>query len=139
MKSQYACFPNTYSGLYFDGGTGQPFSSCIAPSTLVTQLGFLEVNVSTFGVNFCSASPSKMPTLITTISGLIGVIVHIVELQLPQKLTNAGFPLPPTASYTFGSPEMIVNADLGNTAFVEYVDPVDFRQFVQWQSPYEPW
>jgi hypothetical protein len=62
-------------------------------------------------------------------SGRSGVAVHIVELQFPQKLTNAGFPLPPLASYTFGSPETIVNADLGKTAFVEYVDPVDFRQF----------
>jgi hypothetical protein len=60
-----------------------------------------------------------------------------VELQFPQKLTNAGFPLPPLASYTFGSPGTIVNADLGKIAFVEYVDPVDFRQFSQWQRLYE--
>ena len=70
-----------------------------------------------------------MPALMMTMSGRSGVAVHIVELQFPQKLMNTGFPLPPLASYTFGSPETIVNADLGKTAFVEYVDPVDFRQF----------
>lgn len=112
-----------------------PFSNCVASSTLVNQLGLLEVNVSSLGASFSSASPSKMPALITTIFDRSGVSVHIVELQFPQKLTNAGFPLPPSASYTFGSPEMIVSADLAKTAFVEYVDPVDFRQFVQWHRP----
>ena len=76
-----------------------------------------------------------MPTLTMTMSGRSGDAVHIVELQLPQKLTYAGFPLPPLTSYTFGSPETMVNADLEKIAFVEYVDPVDFRQFSQWQRP----
>lgn len=120
---------------YDGGGAGNPFSNCPAPSTLFTQLGFLEVNVSTLGASFSSTSPSKTPTLTMTISGFSGVVVHIVELQFPQKLTNAGFPLPPLASYTFGSPETMVNADLVNIAFVEYVDPVDFRQLLQWQRP----
>lgn len=135
MKIQQARFFYDYRDLYCDGGATNSFSNCAAPSTLFIQLGFLEVNVSSLGPSFSSASPSKMPTLITTISGRSGVSVHIVEPQFPQKLTNAGFPLPPSASYTFGSPEIIVNADLENIAFVEYVDPVDFRQFVQWQRP----
>ena len=66
-------------------------------------------------------------------SGLVEGVVHIVELQLPQKLTKTGVPLPPCASYTCGSPEMTLNADLENSAFVEYMDPVDFLQFWQWQ------
>lgn len=135
MNSQHV---SPYRGLYCDGGLGYQFSNCVAPSTQPSQLGFLEVNVSALGASFSMASPSKMPTLTTTISVRSGVSVHIVELQFPQKWTYAGFPLPPSASYTFGSPETIVNADLGNIAFVEYVDPVDFRQFVQWQRPCEP-
>ena len=71
-------------------------------------------------------------------SGLDGVAVHIVELQFPQKLTSTKSPLPPCPSYTLGSPEMTLNADLENSAFVVYTDPDDFLQFWQWQIACEP-
>ncbi|KFY74614.1 hypothetical protein V499_05361 [Pseudogymnoascus sp. VKM F-103] len=135
MNSQHVYL---YRSHYCGGGLGNPFSNCVAPSTQFTQLGLLEVNDSTLGVSFSNASPSKTPILTTTISVRIGVSVHIVEPQLLQKLTYAGFPLPPLASNTFASPETIVNADFWNIAFVEYADPVDFRQLLQWQRPCEP-
>jgi hypothetical protein len=70
--------------------------------------------------------------------GRVGVAVHIMEQQSPQKFMNTGFPLSPFDSYTFGSPHMMVNADLGKIALVEYVEPVVLWQFLQWQRPYEP-
>ena len=51
-----------------------------------------------------------------------------MQLQFPQKLMDAVFPLPPLPSNTFGSPETMVSADLGKIAFVAYVDPDNLRQ-----------
>lgn len=84
------------------------------------------MNVSATGTYFAIAPSSMMPALTAMISGIMAVSVHMDELQVPQNLTKAGLPLPPSPSKVLGSPATILNADLENTQFVLKADPVVF-------------
>ena len=103
---------------YCDGGLGIVSANCSAPSTPLTQPIFLEVNISAVGASFASASSSRMPALMITISGSAEGLVHIGQPQVPQNCLQTGLPLPPIFSYTLGSPSMTLKSDLDQMKLV---------------------
>ena len=99
---------------------------------ICTQGNASSQNISRAGViDFAS---SRVPTLRTTMPGLVPGSWAIDEPHSGQKCRSIGFPLPPGLVKVFVVPSNI-NVSLGTYTRAPNAQPVNFWQSRQWHTP----